>query len=86
MLHFTQHRKTRPAIPYSNSTTSVVSVSREFLTNIFSAANSAGYLKYNGTFDVENTHLFVNGSMDDVKVVFPSSGTNAHLSIHTDRM
>ncbi len=57
-------------------------MSREAISNFIAAANAGGYLKFNGTFDVYDTKLYINGSMLDTSVVFPPGGVHAHMEIH----
>ena len=65
-----------------NATTSAAAISREAIENFLDAANYAGYLKFNGTFVVYGTQLFVNGSIDNVSVAFPSQGVNADVTVN----
>eukprot|EP00750_Incisomonas_marina_P007227 INCI14781.5.p1 GENE.INCI14781.5~~INCI14781.5.p1 ORF type:complete len:2228 (+),score=293.23 INCI14781.5:208-6891(+) len=65
-----------------NATTSAVAISRQTIENFLDAANFAGYLKFNGTFVVYGTKLFVNGSIDNVSVAFPTNGVNADVTVN----
>lgn len=65
-----------------NATTSAVAISRQTIENFLDAANFAGYLKFNGTFVVYGTKLFVNGSIDNVSVAFPANGVNADVTVN----
>ena len=59
-----------------------MSISREAIANFLAAANAGGYLNFNGTFDVYDTKLFVNGSVQNTSVVFPAGGIHAHMEVH----